>query len=247
MKEIRTMEQIIKRKAVKKPFRFLEKKLMNFIYKPFVEWYTSRESTYKYHDIILKVKPGVFHPKFFSSTGFMLEFLEFMNFSGKKVIEIGSGSGLISIVAAKEGARVTAIDISKIAVENTRLNIGLNQDRIDPRSGHVEVIESDLFEKINHGVFDLLIVNPPFYPGEAQKPEDHAWYAGKDMDYFQKLFSTCLDHMNSASEMYMVLSEDCNFNRIFELAKKNSLSIKAVAVKQFITENLYIFKISLSR
>lgn len=241
------MEQIIKRKAVKKPVRFIEKKIMNFIYKPFVEWYTSRESTYKYLDITLKVKPGVFHPKFFSSTGFMLEFLEFMNFSGKKLIEIGSGSGLISIVAAKDGARVTAIDISRIAVENTKLNIELNKRILELRNGSIEVIESDLFEKINQGVFDLLIVNPPFYPGVAHKPEDHAWYAGQDMEYFKKLFTSCIGHMNSSSEMYMVLSEDCNFSRIFEIAKANSLSIQAVSVKQFITENLYIFKITTGR
>lgn len=244
MKEIRTMEQILKRKAVKKPVRFLEKRIMNLLYKPFVEWYTSRESTYKYQDVILKVKPGVFHPRFFSSTVFMLEFLEFMNFSRKKVIEIGSGSGLISIIAAKEGAHVIAVDISPVAIENTELNITLNLEKINSNSGNVEVVESDLFENVRSGVFDVLIVNPPFYPGVAQKPADHAWYAGKDFDYFKKLFSQTKEYMDATSEMYMVLSEDCNFGKIFGLARENSLEIKAVSVKQFLTENLYIFKIT---
>ncbi|MBL0032794.1 MAG: methyltransferase [Bacteroidetes bacterium] len=244
MKEVKTMEQILKRKAVKRPVRFLEKRILNFIYKPFVEWYTSRESNYKYQDVALKIKPGVFHPRFFSSTSFMLEFLEFMNFSKKKVIEIGSGSGLISIVAAKEGANVTAVDICPLAIENTKLNVSLNSEIINDYPGSVEVFESDLFGNVKTGVFDILIVNPPFYPGVARKPSDHAWYAGKDFEYFQKLFVQCKEHMDSSSEMYMVLSEDCNFTKIFGLAKENSLTIKAVSVKQFLTENLYIFKIT---
>lgn len=246
MKEVRTMEQILKRKSVKQPFRLLEKKVLNLIYKPFIEWYTSRETSYKYKDIIVRVKPGVFHPRFFSSTGFLLEFFEFMNFSRKKVLEIGAGSGLISIVTAKDGANVIAIDISPIAVENTTQNVKLNQAKISESGGNVEVIQSNLFENVPAGIFDILILNPPFYEGEAKKAEDYAWYAGKDLEYFQALFSKCRNHMDRDSEMYMVLSEDCNFDKIFEIAKKNAVSIKAVAVKQFITENLYIFRITIS-
>ncbi len=246
MKEIRTMEQILKRKSVKQPIRNLEKRIMNLLYKPFVQWYTSRESTYKYKEITVKVKPGVFHPRFFSSTGFLLEFFEYMNFSRKKVLEIGSGSGLISLITAKEGGNVTAIDISPIAVENTKLNVMLNESKFTESSGRVEVIQSDLFENVPVGIFDLLIVNPPFYEGTPKKNEDHAWYAGKDLEYFQRLFSKCRNFMDRDSEMYMVLSEDCNFTKIFEIAELNSIKIKAVAVRQIITESLYIFKITIS-
>jgi len=245
MKEVRTMEQILKRNSVKQPFRALEKRVRNLIYKPFVEWYTSRESSYKYRDILVKVKPGVFHPRFFSSTGFLLEFFEFINFNRKKVLEIGSGSGLISIFTANEGANVTAIDICPLAVENTNLNVVSNQDKISLYGGNVTVLQSNLFENVPAGIFDLLILNPPFYQGDVKKPGDHAWYAGRDMEYFEELFSKCRNYMSRDSEMYMVLSEDCNFNKIFEIAKKNAVLIKAVAVKQFITENLYIFKITI--
>ena len=244
MEEIRTMEQIIKRKALKKPVRLFEKIILNLVYKPFVEWYTSRESNYTYQDVILKIKPGVFHPRFFSSTIFMLEFLEFMNFSRKKVIDIGSGSGLISIIAAKEGANVIAVDISPLAIENTKLNVEINLEKIIANFGSIEVVESNLFENVSKGIFDIVIVNPPFYPGAAQKPADHAWYAGKDFEYFQILFARCKAYMDKSSEMYMVLSEDCNLGKIFGLAKTNALDIKAVSVKQFFTENLYIFKIT---
>lgn len=240
------MEQILKRKSMKQPIRTFEKRILNLVYKPFVEWYTSRESSYKYKNYNIKVIPGVFHPRFFSSTGFMLEFLEFMNFSKKKVLEIGSGSGLISIVAAGDGAHVLAIDINPVAIKNTKMNVDLNMDRISMSSGSVEVVHSDLFEQVSAGIFDTLIVNPPFYRGEAKNSEQYAWFAGNNLEYFEKLFAQCKGHMNSGSEMYMVLSEDCDFNRIFEIATSNALVVKAVAVKQFLTENLYIFKITIA-
>ena len=243
MKEVMTIEQILKRKSAKQPLRILEKRILDLVYKPFVEWYTTRETAYKYQDLTLKIKPGVFHPRFFCSTGYMLEFLEFINFSRKKVLEIGSGSGLISIVAAKEGANVTAIDICPYAVENTAENVNRNLDKFLKNSGSVSVIQSDLFENVPSGVFDVLIVNPPFYQGEVNKVGEHAWYAGKDFEYFQKLFSKCRNHMDMESEMYMVLSEDCNFDKINEIALDNSFKLKAVSFKQFVTEHFYIFKI----
>lgn len=246
MRDLITMEQILKRKQLKRPLRRVEKKLMSMFYKPFVEWYTSRETTYKYTDLYIKVKPGVFHPGFFYSTEFMLEFFEFINFNRKNVLEIGSASGLISIVAAKGGGFVTAIDINPVAIENTRINVDSNLSKIEQGGGKIDIIESDLFDNLNNKIFDLLIVNPPFYKNKVKTLAEHAWNAGENMEYFEKLFSKCKDHMNNESEMYMVLSEDCDFEKIFLIAKLNRIEIKTVAVKHFVTESLYIFKMNIS-
>jgi release factor glutamine methyltransferase len=175
----------------------------------------------------------------------MIEFLGFVNFNRKKVLEIGSGSGLISIMAARQGAEVTAIDIDPVAVENTELNVELNRAAISQSSGNVRIIESDLFDQLQPGIFDLVIVNPPFYKGAVTKPSENAWYAGTDLQYFRKLFQQCRNHMDPESEMYMVLSEDCELAEIKEIAMAHSLRMKVVSIKQFITENLLIFKINI--
>jgi release factor glutamine methyltransferase len=245
MKKMIAAENIPDRKNTVRPLRLFEKKLLNLFYKPFVEWYTLRERKYTYEDIRLKIKPGVFHPRFFCSTEYMIEFLGFVNFSRKKVLEIGSGSGLISIMAARQGAEVTAIDIDPVAVENTGVNVELNRGTIAQNSGEVRIIESDLFDKLQPGIFDLVIINPPFYKGAVTRPSENAWYAGTDLQYFRKLFQQCRNHMDHETEMYMVLSEDCELAEIKEIATTNSLNMKVVSIKQFITENLLIFKINI--
>lgn len=94
---------------------------------------------------------------------------------GKKILEIGTGSGCIAISLAKflHDVKVTAVDISKPALEIAKKNAGLNdvEDKID-------FIEGDLF-KIYDGEFyygqgqalslhsyDLIITNPPYIPTE---------------------------------------------------------------------------------
>ncbi|HET6489689.1 MAG TPA: 50S ribosomal protein L11 methyltransferase [Syntrophales bacterium] len=81
---------------------------------------------------------------------------------GERVLELGCGSGLLSIAAAKMGAgRVVAVDIDPrsldSAVENVRLN-GFS-DRINVRAG-------SWFEAVRVGErFDVIIATPPQTPG----------------------------------------------------------------------------------
>jgi methylase of polypeptide subunit release factors len=81
---------------------------------------------------------------------------------GDRVLELGCGSGLLSIAAAKMGAgRIVAVDIDPraldAAVENVRLN-GFS-DRIDVRAG-------SWFEAVREGErFDVVMATPPQTPG----------------------------------------------------------------------------------
>ena len=50
-----------------------------------------------------------------------------MDFEGQKVLDMGCGTGVLGIAMAKRGAaKVTAIDIDDMSVENTKLNFSLN-------------------------------------------------------------------------------------------------------------------------
>ncbi len=69
--------------------------------------------------------------------------------SGEKVLEVGTGSGIVSLFV-KDIADVIATDISPHAVRNARLN-------------GIEVVRADLFNGIC-GRFDLVIFNPPYLP-----------------------------------------------------------------------------------
>ena len=95
----------------------LLKNIVARTYKPLVVKYLSRTRVYRYRHIRLEIPPEVFHPGFYFSTQFLLQYISSMELQGKKFLELGCGSGLISIVAAQKGANVTSSEINPIAVD----------------------------------------------------------------------------------------------------------------------------------
>ena len=80
------------------------KYVVGHTYKPLLEKYLSRKRTYRYNGFRLEIPPEVFHPGFFFSTRFLMRHLAQFRLQNKSFLELGAGSGLIAIHAAKEGA-----------------------------------------------------------------------------------------------------------------------------------------------
>ena len=126
-----------------------------------------------------------------SEDSFLLEQNVPNELTGKAVLEIGCGSGIISIVAAKNGGNVTAVDINPEAVNATK--------RLAELSGlKIKALQSDLFSKVT-GKFDLIVFNPPYVACENERLDgEEAWVGGKDgreiIDVFLKEFKKHLTH-----------------------------------------------------
>lgn len=185
------------------------------------------------------VWPGVFHPGFFYSSTFLLDYLtEHTKLSGKRFLELGCGSALISIVAAREGAIVTASDISSKAVQNSAFNARLN-------NVEMEIIQSDLFDDLEDRTFDIIAINPPYYKGSISKEEDHAWYSGESHQYFHKLFKDLSIYMHDKTEVYMVLSDQCDWDQLNQIADKYSFQWELKNEAKMFLERNYIWQIKL--
>ncbi|WEO99963.1 HemK2/MTQ2 family protein methyltransferase [Streptomyces sp. FXJ1.172] len=90
------------------------------------------------------------------------------------VLDLGTGSGVLAVEAARRGGRVTAVDISRRAVAVTWLNALLNGETLRVRRG-------DLAKAVPGLRFDLVIANPPYVPAPtATTPRGLArsWDAG---------------------------------------------------------------------
>jgi SAM-dependent methyltransferase len=108
----------------------------------------------------LEIWQGVFCPTLATPARLLLDTVTFS--AGEHVLDVFSGSGAFGINAALTGATVVTVDISPLAVANTKRNAELNQaaGRVDARLGTLE-------ECISAGeTFDLVIANPPLLPGE---------------------------------------------------------------------------------
>ena len=94
-----------------------------------------------------------------------------------EVLDLCTGTGALAIVAAKAGAETTAIDISRRAIANVRLNAALNSVSVTPLRG-------DLLAPVEGRTFDVIVTNPPYVPApDEDLPDrglDRAWQAGLD-------------------------------------------------------------------
>lgn len=162
----------------------------------------SRERTTRVRGLRITVPVGVFPPKFFLSTKLLCRTLSSMELHGRTMLEIGSGSGAVSLVAARGGAIVTAVDLSDRACDATRRNAATNGLTVDVR-------ESDLFAAVD-ATFDLVVVNPPYFRHDPTSQFDHAFHAGSGFEYFHRLFAGLGDHLHDGSEVLIALTEGCD-------------------------------------
>lgn len=198
--------------------------------------YSAKERSYSYKGINVRVMPGVFHPGFFFSTKLLIEYISKIDLKDKNVLELGAGSGLISIYCARQNAKVTASDINPTAIKNIIKNSVLNDVKL-------EVIESDLFDKIKPQLFDYIIINPPYFPKNPKNEKELAWFCGNDFEYFRKLFVQLNDYKTKETFVLMILSEDCDLQRITSIASENGYGLNIIFQKKVFGEANYIFRI----
>lgn len=106
--------------------------------------------------------PGVFSAgKLDGGTAALLAAIDLPALAGSRVLDLGCGYGLLSLLAARHGARVTALDDDLAAVRSTERNrsdLGLE----------IDVRHSDVTSALDPGEhFDVVLTNPPFHVGSG--------------------------------------------------------------------------------
>ncbi len=129
-----------------KPFKIGK----NIIIKPSWEEYIPNND-----EVIVEIDPGMaFGTGTHQTTSLCIESIQKLNLNGKSVCDIGCGSGILSITAAKLGAKsVTAIDIDPLSVDATITNSKLNGTE-----DIINVIEGDLLNS-SSSKFDIIFAN----------------------------------------------------------------------------------------
>ena len=79
--------------------------------------------------------------------------------AGESLLDLGCGCGIVGLVAARLGARVTLVDVSAAAVEATRRTLALNAV-VD-----ADVLWCDCASAVMDRRFDVVATNPPFHQG----------------------------------------------------------------------------------
>ena len=232
----RTKDRAESGKQLLKKMRTLIKKILQ----PFVSkahaFYLRKPRRYSYKAISVWVAPGVFPPFLTLSTKLLLEFTEMLALKGKTFLELGCGCGIISILAAKKEAKVTATDINENALAWLRRNAVDN-------GVSIEIIPSDLFENLHEKAFDFVVINPPYYAKNPNSIAEKAWFCGENFDYFENLFAQLPDFITAENQTFMILSEDCAIETIRAIAAKSDIGFELVSERKVAAEKNYIFRL----
>nr|WP_075488052.1 50S ribosomal protein L11 methyltransferase [Prochlorococcus marinus] len=109
---------------------------------------------------IIKIDPGAaFGTGSHPSTYLCLEKMENILFSDKKVLDIGSGSGILSVAARLLGANeVSAIDNDYLAINSTNSNFQLNFGNLNKFQTYLGYFD-EMFIKYQFNNFDFVLCN----------------------------------------------------------------------------------------
>lgn len=130
------------------------------------------------------------------TTSMMLSFILENNFEGKRVLDMGCGTGILAILASKRGAKdILAVDFDPICVESVNENKELNQvSNIEAKLGSKEVIVGLRFDvvlaNINRNIlldqFDVYASDLP----DAGELYISGFYDGEDLEILREKAET---------------------------------------------------------
>jgi HemK-related putative methylase len=150
-----------------------------------------------------------------------------------RALDMGTGSGVCAVFAARRGYRVTAVDINPEAARCARINVLIN------RQEHaVEVLQGDLFEPVAGQRFDLILFNPPFYRGEPKSRFDMAWRA---TDVFERFAAGLDSALAPSGRALILLSTDGDAQGMLTALERNHFRIAPAFSHNFGNERMTIF------
>jgi ribosomal protein L11 methyltransferase len=114
------------------------------------------------------------------TTSMMLELMLENNFAGKKVLDMGCGTGILAIMASQLGStRITAIDNDPVCYDSTVENARLNQiENITALCGSKEIIPDEQFDTILANINRNILLDQMEQYGLALKKGGEIYFSG---------------------------------------------------------------------
>ena len=146
-------------------------------------------------DLTVEEDPDVYPPS--EDSILLIESLDVR--PGEKVLEIGCGSGVVSMHCAENGCDVTAGDINPKAVTLTRRNLEANELA-------AKTLETDVYSAVD-GKFDTIVFNLPYLPVDEEGCLAKAWSGGPDgLGPLPELLKRAPEHLEPGGRVVVVVS-----------------------------------------
>lgn len=162
-----------------------------------------------------------------------------------KVLEIGCGTGLVSLVASDYCDNVCAVDINESAVNLAKENRDLNNVT------NMEVLSSDMFQNVT-GSYDLIIFNPPYLPGDTdyEKKFDGSeqWFGGESgREVLSNFLKDVSNHLNSDGRVLLLISSLTGFDEVVTMLDERGFKYEVLDESKVSWEKLYTILLQLDK
>jgi release factor glutamine methyltransferase len=153
---------------------------------------------------------------------------------GEDILEMGCGSGIISLHCVSAGANVTAADINPAAVRCTLVNARRNGMK-------VKGIVSDLFSDIS-GAFDQIVFNPPYLPEEDRNQLAQSWSGGEGgVEVIERFLRDARRFLRPGGRITIVVSSRMDTDKFGALTPP--FEIERIATKRLFFEVLSVLSL----
>jgi len=179
-----------------------------------------RKYSININGVKLYIFPNVFSPKYFTDSKWFAQTV--LKIVGQhSLLEIGTGTGIVALFAALNGAKVSATEINPEAVENAKYNFQKHNVKVKTYCG-------DMYEPVpREKKFDFIFWNHPFNFGDDPN-EEMLLKAGFDFQYenLEKYIAGAHLHLNPNGKLLLGTGNFALLSKVKEFATRYNYRIK---------------------
>jgi len=193
-----------------------------------------------YNDLLFQVFEDVYEPA--EDTFLIADSLNQTVKEGDTLLDLGTGCGILAIVAAKKAKKVIATDVNPHAVESARLNA-----KINGVSQMMEVRLGDLFQPVRKTErFDVVVFNAPYLPSSQREQRTwigRSWAGGPTGRQLIDRFITEAPHyLKRNGEILLVQSNLANIDETLKKFRETGLEAQVIAEKKVSFETIVVIQ-----
>jgi release factor glutamine methyltransferase len=158
------------------------------------------------------------------------------------VLDLGTGCGVLGILAAKKAREVIATDLNPYAVECAKMNAKLNQV-----ASKMDMLLGDLFQPIKPNEhFSLILFNAPYLPSNPDEVKTwlgRAWAGGpRGRQLIDRFISEASRYLNKNGRILLVQSSLSNVNETLRKLRRARLRARVIAEKKVMFEKIVLIE-----
>ncbi len=156
-----------------------------------------------------------------------------------RVLEIGTGTGIIAMIASRKCSTLLATDVNPHAIDCTLKNIIAN------KIYNVELRKGDLFEPVQGEKFDLILFNTPYLPTSEEEKVDSeieaAWDGGLDgRKVIDRFIDGLKDHLNPGGRVQLVQSSLSDIDKTIKRLNEMDFEASVIAREKCFFEEVVV-------